>query len=292
MVKESHTWENPYLRLLYEDVAKKPNVLTHNRLLKYQGWVREAEKARKAKSLDAKGNQYDKAEELITFYTFAPVEMVPDEARNSIVQEILNFTNINEPVRKVKISFEKGLPPPNKYLNWLRKEVKKHPIGYLRNEAETETKKILEGDTQVDAIIETNSLLILIEIKFTSDISPYTQFGLIRNQIARIIDAGLDGAKRHQKKLVVLLSTPTELFQRRSRLYYYKIQEYADVSNIKKDLPWRNINEINETLLRVSWVSLEKIIETVYQKSKKYLDPKERMEAERFFKERMLYAPV
>ena len=106
----------------------------------------------------------------------------------------MSFVGINEPVREVKIYFEKDLPPPDYYLKWLGGKVKEHPIGYIRREAET--KKILEGPTQVDAIVETDNLLILIEVKFTSDISPYTKFGLIRNQIARLIDAGISKALR------------------------------------------------------------------------------------------------
>jgi len=282
------------MRFIYEDIAKK--LLTSDRVLKYKNWVKEAEKARKTDSLNAKKNQYDKAEELITFYTFAPLEYekLPNQVKNKVIQEILSFVGINEPVRKVKLYFEKELPPPPKYLKWLSEKVKEHPIGYIRREAETKRKfdGKLEGLTQVDAVIETDNLLILIEVKFTSDISPYTKFGLIRNQIARLIDAGIFKASAHQKKLVVLVCTPSKLFQSHSRLYYYKIQEYTDQSNIQKDIPWRKIDEIKETLEKVTWISLEKIIGTVYQNAKRYLDLKEFMEAECFFKERMLWASV
>lgn len=275
------------MKFIYEDIAKK--LLTSNRVLKYKKWVEDAEKARIAGSLSAKENQYDKAEELITFYTFAPLahEKIPNEVKNKVVEEILSFVGINEPVREVKIHFEKDLPPPGNYLKWLSGKVKEHPIGYIRREAET--KGILEGLTQVDAIIETDKLLILIEVKFTSDISPYTKFGLNRNQIVRLIDVGISEALACHKKLVVLLCTPSLLFQRRSRLYYYKMQEYSETFNIQKDIPWRNIEKINETLEKATWSSLEKIIGTVYQNVKRYLDSKEFIEAEGFFRERMLW---
>jgi hypothetical protein len=278
------------MRFIYEDIAKK--LLTSDRVLKYKNWVEEAEKARNAGSLSAKENQYDKAEELITFYTFAPLEHenVPNEVKNHVVEGILSFVGINEPVREVKIHFEKDLPPPDYYLKWLSGKVKEHLIGYIRREAETKT--ILEGPTQVDAIVETDNLLILIEVKFTSDISPYTRFGLIRNQIARLIDAGISKALACHKKLVILLCTPSELFQRRSRLYYYKMQEYSEPGNIQKDIPWRKIEEINGVLEKATWISLEKTIGIVYHNVKRFLGSKEFIEAERFFKERMLWAPV
>lgn len=283
------------MRFIYEDIAKKllaKKLLTSDRVLKYKNWVEEAEKARKTDSLGAKENQYDKAEELITFYTFAPLEheKLPNQVKNKVIQEILSFIGINDPVREVKLYFEKDLPPPPEYLKWLSYKVRDHPIRYIRREAKT--KRILEGHTQVDAIIKAEKLLILIEVKFTSDISPYTKFGLIRNQIARLIDVGIFKASARQKKLVVLLCTPSELFQSRSRLYYYKIQEYTEPSNIQKDIPWRKIDEINKTLEKVTWISLEKIIETVYQNTKRYLDSKEFMEAECFFKERMLWDSI
>jgi len=280
------------MRFIYEDIAKK--LLTSDRVLKYKNWVEEAEKARKRKtdSFNKKENQYDKAEELITLYTFAPLahEKVPNQVKNKVVQEILSFRDINAPIREVKLDLEKDLPPPDNYLKWLSYKVRDHPIRYIRREAKT--KRILEGHTQVDAIIKAEKLLILIEVKFTSDISLYTKFGLIRNQIARLIDVGISEASAHQKKLVVLLCTPSELFQSCSRLYYYKIQEYTEPSNIQKDIPWRKIDEINETLEKATWISLEKIIQTVYQNTKRYLDSKEFIEAECFFKERMLWTSV
>lgn len=273
------------MRLVYEDIAKK--LLTPNRVLKYQKWVKEAEKARKTGSLNARKNQYDKAEELVTFYTFAPLmhEKVPDEVKIKVIREILGFIGVKDPIKEVKVLFEMDLQPPDSYLQWLRKEVRHHSIKYIRKEAET--KRILEGNTQVDAIIKTDNLLILIEVKFTSDISPHTKFGLIRNQIARSIDVGISKAQGSHKKLVVLLCTPSKLYQRRSRFYYYKMQEYSNFSNLQKDVPWRTISEIKENLLKVKWISLEDVIKIVYQNTNKYLSF-ETKEVDEFFRERGL----
>jgi len=91
------------------------------------------------------------------------------------------------------------------------------------------------------------------------------------------------------KKLVVLCCTPSQLFERRSRLYYYKIQDYSDPSNIQKDISSRKIDEITKTIEKVAWLPLEKIIGTVYENAKGYLDSEDFREAERFFSERMLW---
>lgn len=271
--------------LIYEDTAEK--LLTLKRIVKYQKWVEEAEKARKAGSTHEKKNQYDKAEELVTFYTFAPLEVIPSEVRNNIVQEILGFVDIDESINKVNLHFEKDLPSPDKYLEWLSEEVKNHPIRYIRKQAEI--REVLEGYTQVDALLETDNLLILIEVKFTADISYCTKFGLMRNQIARIIDVGLDEAERRNKKLVVLLSTPTRIFRGLNRLYYYKMQEYSETSNIQKDLPWRTNDEINKTLLKLAWIPLEKIIEIIYGHAENHIDNRDTEKARSFFEERMLH---
>ena len=207
------------------------------------------------------------------------------------MQEILNSIDIHETVNEVKLNFEKDLPPPAEYLKWLNDEVTHNPVRYVRKQADErkKAKRRLEGDTQVDAMIKTNNLVILIEVKFTSDISPYTKFGLKRNQIARLIDVGIAEGQRCHKRLIVLCCTPKELFQKRSRLYYYKVKEYSDPSNIQGDIPWRTIDEINETLKKVAWVSLKRVIQIVYQNTKRYLDSEEFTEAEKFFIEKMLW---
>ena len=272
------------MRFIYQDVANK--VLTSRRALKYREWVEEAEKARKTDSLNAKKNQYDKAEELITFYTFAPLELVPREVRISIIREILDLVNIDEATKTMELYLEKDLPAPNKYVKWLSEEAKKHPIRYIRKQAEN--RMILEGFTQIDVMIKTENLLLLFETKFTSDISAYTKFGIVRNQIARIIDVGIDEARRLDKKLVVLLCTPSKLYEKQGRLYCYKMKEYSEISNIQEDIPWRTSDEISKNLLKATWISLENIIEIIYRSARSYVDSRDLRDIETFFNERML----
>jgi hypothetical protein len=171
-------------------------------------------------------------------------------------------------------------------LHWFKNEVKSHPIRYIREKSaeRLKTGKPLESPTHVDAFIETDKLLIFFEIKYTSDISHSTTFNPYRNQLARLIDVGLDEAKCSGKEVLVILSTPSKFYKNRSRLYYYKVQEYSDPSLIKKDIGWRPIKDIEENLLAVKWIALEDIISLLY----KDFNHHEKEEAMKFFKERNL----
>jgi hypothetical protein len=270
------------MRMLFEDIAK--DHLSKERIRKYEAWLEKAGRAKESRSLDNRDNQYDKAEELITFYTFAPLDLRED--KKQVVQEILGFCGIGEPIEEpLTLAFERQLSPPRAYLEWLAREVSKHPIRYVREQGRkhAEAGKSLETNTHVDVIVEAKNLLILVEVKFTSDISSQTTFNVHRNQLARTIDAGMSRLKKDQR-LVVLLCSPSEFHRKKSRLYCYKLQEYADLKKIKDDIGWRELTEIKKHLLSVAWVPLEKVIEVIYRN----LDFPQSDEARAFFKERIL----
>jgi hypothetical protein len=187
-----------------------------------------------------------------------------------------------------KVVLEKQFIPPKEYLQLLKKQSDSHPIRYVREQAKLHEKnnQRLEGNTHADAFIQTDKLLIFFEIKFTSDISYETTFNPERNQLARLVDVGLETNKETGKEVLVILSSPKRFFESRSRLYYYKIKEYEDPNFIQQDLPWRNIDEIRDNLLKVTWIPLEKLIETLYIDFKH--DDIE--DAKVFFKERNLMA--
>ncbi len=169
---------------------------------------------------------------------------------------------------------------------WFKNEVKNHPVRYIREQSvkHLETNKTLESRTHVDAFIETDKLLIFFEIKYTSDIAHSTVFNPYRNQLARLIDVGLEQAKCSGKEVLVLLSTPSTLYERRSRLYYYKVHEYSDPSMIQKDIAWRTAKEIEENVLAVKWIALEDLISLLY----KDFNHPDKEQAIEFFRERKL----
>ena len=61
------------------------------------------------------------------------------------------------------------------------------------------------------------------------------------------------------------MCSPSAFYHKQSRFYYYKIQEYSDFSRVKEDIVWRKLGDIEEHLLAVAWVPLERIIEIAYQ---------------------------
>jgi hypothetical protein len=273
------------MKLLFREAAQGCFNPPEEKIQKLNTWVEQANSARSTGNLEPAPNQYDKAEELITFYTFAP--FVLSLNRVGLANRILGLAGIS-PFEEnvVGIGLERQYLPPAGYLQWFKKEVKSHPVRYIREQSDEhrKTKKPVESRTHVDAVIETDKLIIFFEIKYTSDISHSTTFNPYRNQLARLIDVGLEEAKSSGKEVLVILSTPATLFERRSRLYYYKVQEYSDPLMIQKDIGWRPVKQIEENLLAVKWIALEEIVNLLY-KDFNHPDKKEALE---FFKERNL----
>jgi hypothetical protein len=269
-------------KLLFEDLAEMH--FSPARVKKLQTWCMNADLARKSGNLAARANQYDKAEELITFYTFAPLLLSLNKV--GLTNRILGLAGIS-PFEEnvVNVGLERQYRPPEGYLNWLKNDVKNHPIQYIRQQASKhEPNKPLESNTHMDAFIETDKLLIFFEMKYTSDIAYSTTFNPYRNQLARLIDVGLDVAKCSGKEVLVLLSSPSKFYESRSRLYYYKVQEYSDPLLIQKDIAWRTVSEIRDNVLAVKWFALEELISLLY----KDFTHSDKEEAMKFFRERKL----
>jgi hypothetical protein len=271
-------------KLLFEEAIEKCFVPPELRLQKLKTWIEQANNARNSGNLKPFQNQYDKAEELITFYTFAPLAL--NVNRVGLTNRILGLAGISAFEEEVvDIALERQYRPPTGYLRWIRKEVKNHPIRYIREQATLhKPNQPLESRTHVDAFIETDKLLIFFEIKYTSDISYSTTFNPCRNQLARLIDVGLDVNEHNGKEVLVILSTPRKLYEKRSRLYYYKVKEYTDPAKIKEDIEWRSVSEIKNNVLAVRWIALEDLIDALY----KDFEHEDKKEALQFFKERNL----
>ena len=62
----------------------------------------------------------------------------------------------------------------------------------------------------------------------------------------------------------MLLWSPSEFFKNKSRLYFYKVQEYSKHAEIKQDIGWRELEEIEKHVLAVKWIILEELIKIFY----------------------------
>jgi hypothetical protein len=274
------------MKLLFEEAIQTCFLSSEDRLKKLKAWVENANSARSLANpnLEAYPNQYDKAEELITFYTFAP--LVLSLNRVGLTNRILSLAKVSPYEENVvDVALERQYSPPKGYLKWLRDDVKRHPVRYIREKASMHTLgQSLESKTHVDAFIETDKLLIFFEIKFTSDISHSTTFNPCRNQLARLVDVGLEASEHNGKEVLVIISTPRRLYEKKSRLYYYKVNEYNSPEKIKEDIECRSLSTIKDNVLAVRWIALEDLINALYID---FAHP-EKDEALAFFKERNL----
>lgn len=278
------------MRLLFKEAIKTCFNPSADRLKKLNAWVENSNSARDQANLnlEAYPNQYDKAEELITFYTFAPLMLSMNKV--GLTNRILALADVSAYEENVTdMGLERQYNPPKGYLKWLKDDVKNRPVKYIGEQASAhKPNRRLESKTHVDAFIETDKLLIFFEIKFTSDISHSTTFNPCRNQLARLIDVGLEVNKHNGKEVIVILSTPRKLYEKRSRLYYYKVKEYTNPAIIKEDIEWRSVSQVRDNVLAVRWIALEDLIASLY----KDFEHDDKKEALAFFKERNLISKI
>jgi hypothetical protein len=64
---------------------------------------------------------------------------------------------------------------------------------------------------------------------------------------------------------VLLLCSPSVFFVSKSRLYSYKITEYSDSEEVKRDIGWRGREQIEDSVLAVAWFPLESLVEIMYE---------------------------
>lgn len=222
------------------------DTLSPERATKYKEWIRQSLKARETGDLGHVANQIDKAEEIMTWVTFAPLLRMSPESRTEAVSIIIGTTLIQADETR----FEALLRPPKSYLEGLKRQVEKHPVRYIREQAKDRISrgKPLEGPTHIDCLImakedDVRDVVIGIEAKMMSDISTSTKFDARRNQLARIIDVLLE---REEQNIYVLLVAPSFILsQSEARLYTYKIKEY----NMGKR--WMDLPHRGQELLRV-----------------------------------------
>jgi len=200
-----------------------------------------------------------KSEDLLTWNVFATLKRSQPPSRwlrpflkgcflsspQSGINEICDEENLNT----AKICFwrKKGgklayRPPPSRD-QWLRRSYEESPAGLLQKW--NAKKGRMEGPTEVDVVIEANRALIFIEAKYLSDISTDVSYDPWRDQIARTIDVGTYHAQLAEPKreFFFVLLTPQwdNEYEERSRLYWYKMQDYRENPQLlRAKLPYRD----------------------------------------------------
>jgi hypothetical protein len=122
------------MRLLFKEAIQTCFNPPDERLKKLNAWVENSNSARETKDPNKKLNQYDKTEELITFYTFAPLVLSLD--RVGLTNRILSLARLSAYEESVEeVALERQFTPPKEYFQWLRKQCGNHPIRYIRKQA-------------------------------------------------------------------------------------------------------------------------------------------------------------
>lgn len=221
--------------------------------------------------------QFQKDEKAITLYFAYAIHLLKQEAKDASLKNLLERAELEkkpEWIAAPKITLEKYFPAPTKYCEQLRQSGNSrtfHPVRYVWERA----KKVinaggrLEGASHIDMSIEMENFEVLCEAKFTSDISNSTEYGLSRNQLARLIDIGWQKVDS-KKSFAVLLITPKRFMNgekdQNSRLYSYKFNEYKtnpitlarDLQHL--DLTLSNCSEISKCIGWVSWEVFAQVI--------------------------------
>lgn len=190
-----------------------------------------------------------------------------------------------------RVSLELVLKEIPSYKNFLYEKANIHNYHlYPDIFTEIEKRKIrktesLEGNTHLDAQIifteQGRNKYLFIESKFMSDIDTKTTYNPFRNQIIRNIDAMIEFKDKNSsfEDFYFCLLTP-KIFRNKefgdvkktkveipthqySRLYCYKMDEYRNPENLKRDLPHRRgeLTDADWKLIsdRIGWITFDDI---------------------------------
>jgi hypothetical protein len=173
----------------------------------------------------------------------------------------------------LKIRLEAPLPSPREYVKWLKENISKRNLIPYVIEAAQQKRVRLEGFTHADAIAvcEKTGFGVVFEAKATADQSYSVSFDLMRNQIARVIDAMLQPPAKNtssplstrdpQKTVFVLLTPGVFKEQWRSRLYGWLMHDYQENPGaLARDLPHRStftVSDWERLSKRIGWLTWE-----------------------------------
>lgn len=228
--------------------------------------------------------QLDKDEPILTFYLFTALGLA---TRN--FQDLDRLTKLTlkayhdrelaeqaakhlAEARLENLWFESISTPENSVIDSVRGGIDDHPIGYVREVARLNRYVGFEGETVFDAFFGDPQALyrgkgpvgLGVEVKFTSDISHDTTYSPHRNQIVRNVEVG----NAHFDHFFYLFVAPKQFWERRSRFYVYKMEDYrcdAGAEALDRDSLTRpGIHVTSMWKARIGCLAVEDIVETIY----------------------------
>ncbi|MBU9714129.1 hypothetical protein [Evansella tamaricis] len=238
--------------------------------------------------------QIQKDETILTLLTFAAIHLGANTSWNHLLSShfLDQWSNTTEPM---ELKLEKAVSPTEAILQSLQSEASKHPVHYARTISHHD--KPIEGPTNFDAVLTTNSKNVFFECKFTSDISHDTTHCTSRNQIARCIDVGLEAVKNKVEDFYFVLVTPNRYKEfPGDRFYYFKMEQYQrDPMAIALDIPrlydWyeskENHGKLEELTKRIAWLTWEECLDVCLASTE--LTGSQKAGLQNFYKERLLF---
>jgi hypothetical protein len=167
--------------------------------------------------------------------------------------------------------FERDLPCPPSYPEWLREHLRERQmVPHLLEVLKASEQVRLEGETQVDALLlnEQNGFAVAFESKVLSDIACEATYDTLRNQFARLLDVLLEKGDedklpdellwRNPDRTLVVLLTPRLFYENRSARYYgWLFDDYSkNPASLARDLPHREA-DWEAVARRLGWTTFE-----------------------------------
>ena len=166
------------------------------------------------------------------------------------IRQINPHLQVSDPTTVPKLRFWQTVASPKEYEALSRERMRRSsdPMASARSR----DPQPVEGDSEIDLIIESSSLLIYIEAKLDSDISMRTTHDPARNQIIRNIDCLLDSARGRTPFFWMFVRDASP-----GRAYTQLMRKYReDPKTLSRDLPHRDpvlLEKVAQSLTVVTW---------------------------------------
>jgi hypothetical protein len=123
---------------------------------------------------------------------------------------------------------------------------------------------VLEGATELDALIEHPSFLVAVEAKYTADLHPFTTWDSERDQLGRVIDIAIELSLQQRKPSFAVLVTDQRSHD--SPLLYEKLAPLyqTDRGFLREKLPHRTAEELDR-LAGVGWITWREVLDGIDQ---------------------------
>lgn len=255
--------------------------------------------------------QLDKFEPVITYYLLTALSLATAsfaEAKtlgSLFARAFSNGETIDRLVALLsrsgweRLRFEALLCPTPQHREAVKMALSDLPVSYVREIGSSRPGVRFESATHLDAFAGDPSCLVDgggcdalgLEAKFTSDIDHHTTYATHRNQVIRNVEVG----NARFSSFMFLLVTPRAYWQRRSRFYVYKMNEYLagrdGVEALRRDaIVAPSADEAAAWQGRMGWLAWEDVVDVAFPGGRPAFSHPDAMQLVAFLRDRRLIA--